>query len=411
MVQRLQQTHLCPRWLTLLVAISGLLLLTLLAACWRGPRASAPAPSTPPQPIATTKAVTDTLPHLLGVIQMPPKHGLTAQGVIHPNGYAYILNNSGSIVVADGPTLVDLMTWPEESRGRLWGITVDPVNKYLYVIDQIQSVLHMITGTQVVSTINGIGAEPIALAVHPQSGDVYIASAFREPRLPKSGGVSVVRGAAVVAWIPLNAIPYALTINPVDGLVYVGYNTEKENLNSLTVISGTTLLTSTSFAKLDPNGIEQILVNPQTGALYLKQGIGVILYKNGSQLSPMYVGKAGHHINRIAIDPRRNWAYATSWEEPTSQVLVLAEDKLIATIPVGRDPRDVVVDETHDYVYVVNRLTGSMSIIRGTEVITTVGTEGWGPTFITLDEQRGYLYVSNSDSASVAVFGFAEAKH
>ena len=52
-----------------------------------------------------------------------------------------------------------------------------------------------------------------------------------------------------------------------------------------------------------------------------------------------------------------------------------------------------------------------MSIIRGTEVITTVGTEGWGPTFITLDEQRGYLYVSNSDSASVAVFGFAEAKH
>jgi len=338
---------------------------------------------------------------------MPPKHGLTAQGVIHPNGYAYILNNSGSIVVADGPNLIDLMTWPEESRGRLWGITVDPVNKYLYVIDQVQSVLHIITGTQVVSTINGIGAEPIALAIHPQSGDIYIASAFHEPNLPKSGGVSVVSGTEVIDWLPINHIPYALTVNPVNGLVYVGHGADEETLNSLTVISGTTVLTQTAFGSTVRISTVQIMVNPQTGAMYMIQGYGRIIYDNGQQISMINVGKDGHSLNALAIDTRHNWLYATSWEEPTGQVLVLEEDKVIASIPVGRDPRDVVVDATHDYVYVVNRLSGSLSVIRGTEVITTVGTEGWGPTFITLDEQRGYIYVSNSDSASVAVFGFA----
>lgn len=57
----------------------------------------------------------------------------------------------------------------------------------------------------------------------------------------------------------------------------------------------------------------------------------------------------------------------------------------------------------------MNRLVGAMSIIRGTEVLTTVSMQGRGPSYITVDEERGYIYVSNADSHSVAVFGFAEA--
>lgn len=51
---------------------------------------------------------------------------------------------------------------------------------------------------------------------------------------------------------------------------------------------------------------------------------------------------------------------------------------------------------------------GVLSIIRGTEVLTTVSTHGRGPSYITVDEERGYIYVSNADSHSVAVFGFEE---
>jgi len=361
-------------------------------------------------PQGTIKPATEKLPHLLGVIQMPSGHGLTRKGLIHPNGYAYILNYSGSIIVADGPSLVGLMTWPDDMRGSLADITINQSTGESYVIGRRPSFLHTISETESVNSLP-LDDEPQLIAYNPATGYTYIPylpPAMRPKEIPWYSGVAIFTGTQLIADIPLNAIPYALTVNPVDGLVYVGHGVDKETLNSLTVISGTAILTSTSFASTGGSGIEQMIVNPQTGDMYLKQGINVIHRKNGSQISSADIGgKGAHHINSIAIDTRRNWLYATSWEEPAGQVLVLEEDKVIASIPVGRDPRDVVVDETRDYVYVVNRLTGSMSVIRGTEVITTVGTEGWGPTFITLDEQRGYIYVSNSDSASVAVFGFA----
>lgn len=400
-------------WLSTLISLSVLfLLLTILAACNNALTLRSIEVRAQPMPQGTIKPATEKLPHLLGVIQMPSGHGLTSQGIIHPNGNAYILNYSGSIIVADGPNLVELMTWPPNIRKKLRGITISPSSHLLQVIDYRHNTSYIITSTQIMTTVAGIGVDPKFIATHPQSGYVYVASAFREPNLPKSGGVSVISGTEVIDWIPIGRIPYALTVNPVDGLVYVGYNPDKETLNSLTVISGTTILTSTSFADTGGSGIEQMIVHSETGEMYLKQGINVVHHKIGSQISSVNIGGKGQHlINSIALDTQRNWIYATSWEEPTGQVLVLEEEEVIASIPVGRDPRDVVVDETRDYVYVVNRLTGSMSVIRGTEVITTVGTEGWGPTFITLDEQRGYVYVSNSDSASVAVFGFDDPSH
>ncbi|MEZ4660013.1 MAG: hypothetical protein R3A44_15745 [Caldilineaceae bacterium] len=400
----------CYLWFSTLISlIVLLLLLTILAACNNELALRPVEEQTLPMSQATIAPFTETLPHLLGVIQMPPKHGLTRQGLIHPNGYAYILNYSGSIIVADGPNLVDLMTWPEDMRGRLADITINPSTGESYVIGRRPDFLHTISGTGIVKSLP-LDDEPQLLAYNPATGYTYIPylpPPMRPKEIPWYSGIAVFNGTELLADIPLNAIPHALTVNPIDGLIYVGHGVDKETLNSLTVISGTAILTSTSFASTGGSGIEQMIVNPHTGEMYLKQGINVIHRKNGSQISSIDIGgKGAHHINSIAIDTRRNWIYATSWEEPTSQVLVLEEDKVIASIPVGRDPRDVVVDETHDYVYVVNRLSGSMSIIRGTEVITTVGTEGWGPAHITLDEQRGYIYVSNSDSASVAVFGF-----
>lgn len=108
----------------------------------------------------------------------------------------------------------------------------------------------------------------------------------------------------------------------------------------------------------------------------------------------------------LAIDPQRAWAYAGSWDGPPSHVLVLDRDQVIATLPVGFDARHIAVDPTHDYVYVADRLSGAISVIRGTEVITHLLTGGVGPSYISVDEQRGYIYVSNADSPSIAVFGF-----
>ena len=111
----------------------------------------------------------------------------------------------------------------------------------------------------------------------------------------------------------------------------------------------------------------------------------------------------------LAIDPKRGWTYVGSWDGPPSHVLVLDRNQLVAKLPVGYDARHIAVDQTHDYVYVANRLSGALSVIRGTEVITHLSTRGVGPSFISVDEKQGYIYVSNADyGGSIAVFGFDE---
>lgn len=189
------------------------------------------------------------------------------------------------------------------------------------------------------------------------------------------------------------------------------YTADGEQTNNfLTVISGTKVITATSLGvDITRGGIYDMAVNPQNGEMYMVQGLGTLIYYSNQVVKTIHVGEQGYRLNQVAVEPKRGWAYATSWEGPPSHVLVVQKDQIVASIPVGFDPRDVVVDQTHDYVYVANRLSSTMSVIRGTEVITTLDTMGQGPTFITVDEQRSYIYVSNSDSPSIAVFGFEDA--
>ena len=81
-------------------------------------------------------------------------------------------------------------------------------------------------------------------------------------------------------------------------------------------------------------------------------------------------------LHDIAIDPNRGLAYVSSWGNPQSHVVVLSHGELLTALPTGQDPRAIVYDKTHDYVYVVNRLSHSLSVIRNTEVITTIEARG-----------------------------------
>jgi DNA-binding beta-propeller fold protein YncE len=116
------------------------------------------------------------------------------------------------------------------------------------------------------------------------------------------------------------------------------------------------------------------------------------------------VGSLGYSINTLTVDSRTGWAYAASWDGPPSHVLVLDKDQLIAEIPVGNDVRGIAVDEPHDYIYAVNARSATLSVIRATEVITTLETGGSEPREIVVDETRGYIYVTSG--GGVAVFGF-----
>jgi len=350
----------------------------------------------------------EALPRLLTVIEMPSGIGLTAQGVILPNGKAYILNQSGAIAVLDGPELTNIITELDKERNSMTDLAVSVNGDYVYVTDLYANTLDIIKDTAVVSTISRIGPRPVRVVVHPKTGYVYVANVKKPGGM---GTVTVISGTTVITHIQVGYMPQTLVVNPVDDNVYVGQMrpSSDKRAKMLAIIRGTKLVTQTNLGLDIYGSITDIAVNPNTGEMYMIPNYGKLIYWNDAQdvrMIDMYRhGK--YSLNNVAVDTKRNWAYATSWDGPPSHVAAVHKDKVIADIEVpGYDLRGIVYDATHDYIYVANRLSGSMSIIRGTEVITTMSTGGMGPTYITVDEERGYIYVSNADTHSVAVFGY-----
>ncbi|MEZ4616900.1 MAG: YncE family protein [Caldilineaceae bacterium] len=225
------------------------------------------------------------------------------------------------------------------------------------------------------------------------------------------GEVVIVEGTKIIHRIPLER-PHKLTFSEFDKQMYVGQSNPfgKGAQKILVAIDDRTFMTQTIYPADYGGGIQNIVVNPNNGHVYLtRDDFGLLMYWDRNIFYRIDVGSMGYSINTIAVDSRKNWLYAASWDGPPSHVVVIEEDKVVAEIPVGYDVRAVAVDETHDYVYAANYRSDTLSVIRGTEVITTLVTGGLGPWDIAVDEKRGYIYVTNGNSASVAVFGFDEA--
>ncbi len=367
----------------------------------------------------------DALPRPLAVLPMPSPLGEgTAYGVAHPNGWAYIVNQGGSIAILDGPRLVKLLPWPG-GKPRAWTLSeldVDPKTGYVWVGDNVNAAVHVISGTDVITTIHNVGIEPNHLVVHPVTGLVYVTNPHGYGPEPTLGTVTIISGTAVITTVETGYVPQVLRVHPLNRNVYVGqYASWPDDptgmtMGMLSVISGMTRIAQTTLGEppTTRSAIMDIAINQKTGEFYMLQDYYALVYWDGqADIRRLPLGKQGYFpnlnlsLNHVAVDTKRNWAYVTSWDGPPSHVVVAQKDKVIAVLEVpGYDVRDVVYDATHDYIYVANRLAGNMSIIRGTEVITTLNTGGVGPTYITVDEKRGYIYVSNADTHSIAVFGY-----
>ena len=362
---------------------------------------------------------TPPLPQLLDVIRVAGPKDIA----IAPNGWAYIISDGGSdgivsIVVLDGSKIIGRIPWPDNHlpTGEVAQLAIHPITGLVYVIDPWAKLIYVIDKLEVVAVIDTLYALG-RIAIHPTSGLVYVTNYTNRPQpgvAPGPGDVAVISGTEVITRITMQR-PTTIGVNPFDGRVYVSQqiafwpDDQALVTELLMVIDGEKLLPGAFAPKNGGGDIYDIVANRQNGEMYFTRGnYGLIAYWDRQVLHPIDVGGAGYSINTIALDARRNWLYAASWDGPPSHVLVIEKDKILAALPVGEDVRDVAVDETHDYVYAANYRSNNLSIIRGTEVITTVATGGLGPWQIAVDEPRGYIYVTNSNSASVAVFGFAE---
>jgi DNA-binding beta-propeller fold protein YncE len=375
------------------LGIIGLLVTGIAAGCIR------------PAQIGSTMASTI---HLVTEIELPNEVA-TGQIAVVPGHYAYVLNWSGPIAVVDGTQLVKLLSTPGEMQEGFGSITSHPHTGQVYVADQLDDQVHVIQGTEVISTLVDVGKGPLSIAIHPRTDYVYVASSLYVEGQPGSG-LTIISDTQVITRMRIGVSANVVAPDPTDQQVYIGQDlipeVEYQPQSTVVVIEATSLLTRTSLNyESNRGGVKNIEVHPRTGEVYLIENMGTVAYWHGDVVKRQQLGSMGYTgLHDIAIDPTRDLAYVSSWGDPQSHVVILKEGEIVDALPVGTDPREIIYDATHDYIFVANRLANSVSVIRGTQILATVSTQGWGPTYLAVDEERGYLYVSNADSHSISVF-------
>lgn len=109
----------------------------------------------------------------------------------------------------------------------------------------------------------------------------------------------------------------------------------------------------------------------------------------------------------VSLTPAVPAARATVGAEaapPDLRAFGPTESAVIATIPVGSEPWDIVVNPATHRIYVTNRGSGTVSVIDGATntVIATIPV-GWDPMYMAVNPNTNRVYVSGNGSSSLSV--------
>ncbi|MCB0086212.1 MAG: hypothetical protein KDE47_34965, partial [Caldilineaceae bacterium] len=349
----------------------------------------------------------------LAVIELPNEQG-TQQLVVVPGGYAYFLNRSGSIAILNGSTPVKTIRLTKKVNSLNGDLIYNPVNQLIYVLDQFNRYIHVIRGTEVITQIATEPFAPSRLATASHSPLVYVnGTIFTEETHQTIKQIWVISNTQVITQIDLALTLDSFAVDRTTDRVYAGfYLPEKSDKEYIVgTIDGTELITAGKLG-VDWGGISAMAVNEQSGALYLKKDLGSVIYWHGDEVARVRLGQMGYYpVNDfIAVDPTRDLAYVGIQRRGPSEVVVLRKGEIVDILRVGFDPQYAIYDARHDYMYIANYHSGTMTVVRGTSIIATLETGGAGPRYIGVDEKRGYIYVSNADDHSIAVFGYGETE-
>jgi YVTN family beta-propeller protein len=126
------------------------------------------------------------------------------------NGFIYVTNRDGTVDVLSGTTLH--ATVPVGYSP--WSATYDPVNGYVYILNAGSDNVSVLSGTEVVGTVTGVGAPESFGACDTSNGYVFVADY-------SGSGVTVISGTSVVGTVSVGGGPYSATFDPSNGFVYV----------------------------------------------------------------------------------------------------------------------------------------------------------------------------------------------
>ena len=348
------------------------------------------------------------------VTQVSVGHGTTMIAYDSGNGYVYAATGQGnSVSVIDGTTVLASIPVQQES----YGVAYDSGNGYVYVTNANSNTVSVINGTSVVATVQ-VGSIPYFAAYDSGNGYIYVTNSG-------SNTTSVISGTTVVSTIQVGTTPYGVAYDTQNGYVYVA----DFGSNTVNVISSTTLtlscvpsslavgqastctvsVTDTSVNPTTPSGTVIFSLNGASTATGSFSGntCGLGSVNSGESICSVSFTPSGAGMAFVTALYGGDAAHSPSQGQFTVFVLIHSTSlkvagNVVANVTVGTEPYYLAYDAANGYVYVSNFNSGTVSIIDGTTVGSTlpVGTNPYGVTY---DSGNGYVYVANAGSDTVSV--------
>ena len=333
--------------------------------------------------------------------------------VLNSNGTVESLSTSGS----------------EENMVHLGGIeslSFDPIQGVLAAlnytnVDYLDPMTLALNGSTTVGTgasiLTGNGpAAPIttpdSVLLDSQSGVILVANYY-------AGNISIIsekthREIAEVAPSPSRQNPIALTLDPLNGLVYVLYYDDCCVSGSLVAIypNNGTEVTSISVGAQPTD----VVYDSANNVLYVVNSGDVGLSIVDPQSNKVIGNIATLEIpKREAVDPTSGDLYVSEWgclPDPTCpsvlQVLDPSTEQFVAQVPIGEWPEGIAFDPWDSEVFVTEAYSNDLTIISSTSetVIGSIPMES-SPYGICFDPLNGFLYVTESDMYSYPIVGIS----
>ena len=344
---------------------------------------------------------------------------------------------SAQILVANEAThsLAEFCHWHEGTQ-YFWGacaypsvgsdpvsLAYDGLNQRVYVTNSgsnnVSVLAATVTGTTVTEPVwrsTGsihVGTVPIAIAVDPDSGNLFVVN-------QGSDNVTVIDGSTdhVIGSVPVGSDPDAITYDSANGNMYVA-NYASDNVSVFSAVQFESLLDRAtirtayrplSIANDVANGEQYIFSGDSSGVLQLNGSSGMVAG------SGILTGWTNAGPGGVVYDPVNHWVYVT--QSTASGVLALNGSESVLIPNTGGGAAIAFNPLLGGVVAVVNLTSGGVLLLNGS---TSPGLAGSGtlklgnfslpgaPDAIAFDLATGGIYVASEVANDVSVISWTPA--
>lgn len=303
---------------------------------------------------------------------------------------------------ADAPTpsysVVATLGLPDVPQG----VTVNPTNGRVYVVNATLSVFDGNTQSRIANaSIANSSISALGVAVDPTTSTVYAPYYSRQGT---GGAVSVIDGMSntIRATIPVGAAPYAAAVDPTNRRIL----TANHGGDTVSVIDADTNRVATTV-RVGESPME-VAVDTSNGTAYCTNQVGSLSIFEVNSPEVVTTIPVGRNPGAVAVDSTTHTAYVANYDEGTISVVDGTQRVTTGTIRVGINPTGVAIHSANRLVFVTNLGSNTVSVISTEEkqVVATIPV-GTSPVAVAVDPVANRVYVTNTGDNTLSVISAA----